>query len=426
MEQYEFGREFRLKILALLLDESWMMRYGGFIIDPNYFEQDDEIAFAKAIMDYRTAYNQSPADPYDTIELMDTDRTEFVLAIYQGATEWDLSLASDRAVQFAREQAAKLAILDGVDDIERGDVQAAIDRMTDALRVGQDLSSPGLDPHNDVYSWLYEYWDEKVPTGWYHVDTILEGGVGPGELGVILGPQNKGKSMCLINIGHAAISMFCGKNVIHLSHEMSERQVAKRYAARAVFRFPHRGDDLEAYAEELVSVARRTIKGKVRVIGGADKMTVAQIRAHIDRLVAEGFNPGLIIDDYPDLVVPIKHYGDRRFELSELYEWFRVLGGPSSYNVPVWVASQANRGGYSKEIITLADIAEDITKASTADVIISLCQTFEESRMDRCRLFGAKIRDGASKFMVEAKYYGAQQAIISTGYATFKEGGDGN
>ena len=41
--------------------------------------------------------------------------------------------------------------------------------------------------------------------------------------------------------------------------------------------------------------------------------------------------------------------------------------------------------------------------------------------MDRCRLFGAKVRDGDSKFMVEAKYYGAQQAIVTTGYAKNKD-----
>jgi len=223
----------------------------------------------------------------------------------------------------------------------------------------------------------------------------------------------------LINLGYAAASLLRGVEVVHFTHEMSTKQVAKRYAARILFRFPKRGDDLNAYAEDLIQAARKYLKGNVRIIGGAKKMSCQQLRAHLERLKATGYDFKLIIDDYPDLLVPPRIYKEKRFELTEIYEFCRSIG--KEFEAPFWGASQAQRLAYSKEVISLDMIAEDIGKASTADVILSLCQTYDEERMERCRLFGAKIRDGESRFMVEAKYYGAQQAIISTGYAKYKD-----
>lgn len=419
MTTYPFDREFRRKILILCLDDEWMSRYGNFIVRPNYFEKDDEEEFAKAIMVYREKYGRSPGDPVDVIELMDGKFPVFTMDIFDDLDVVDTDLASAYAVQFAKEQAAKLAILDSVDDVESGNIQAAIDRMEKALAVGESLDSPGIDPIRDIDDWLYDYWSNKVPTGWTHIDSILEGGLSISEEGIILGPPNKGKSMSLVNIGYAGASLIGGINVVHFTHEMSVKQVAKRYAARMIFRFPKRSDNLQEYAQELVEAARKLLKGRIRIIGGAYKMTTVQIENHLDRLHAEEFEVGLIVDDYLDLITPPARYNERRFELSASYEWYRSLS--EKYSVPVWSASQGNRASLSKEIITMADIAEDIGKAAIADVIISLCQTREEEEVEQCRLFMAKVRDGSTHSTIRCKYYTKQQAIISTELVKYEE-----
>ncbi len=408
---YEFNREFRLKVLGLCLDDDWMAMYGDDIVRPQYFERDEEEAFVKAIIEFREKYMRSPHDPTDVIELCDGEYTSFILDVYDLADDWDLSLASDYAVEFAQEQAAKLAILDGVDDIAKGDIQAAIDKMKKALEVGRNIRSPGIDSVEDVYSWLMDYWSNKVPTGWVHVDTILEGGPAPTELGIIMAPQNRGKSTSLINIGYAAAGLMMGCNVVHFSHEMNSSQVAKRYAARMLFRFPKRGDNLYEYAEELIDAARKLLKGKIRIISG--RKSTSAIEGHLERLNAEGFDIGLIIDDYPDLIQASRRYDQKRFELSDTYTWLRELG--ERYDVPVWGASQSGRQSLNKEIITIKDISEDINKAGIADIIIALCQTFDEEQLDQCRLFMAKVRDGKNHSLIQCKYYPEQQAIISTG-----------
>lgn len=417
-DKYSYNRGFRLKILSLMLNNFWMVKYGDSIIRPEYFDSEDEETIARAILEYRSKYRISPSDPDDLIVLSSGNGTaDTVYDIFEIRDDADTLLASDIVIQFAKEQAAKLAVLDGIDDINRGDLAKILERMKEAISIGDNILSSGIDPIADTDKWLYNYWEDKVRTGWLDVDHIMEGGLSPGEEGIILGPPNRGKTMSLVNIGYGAAAMGSGKNVVHFTHEARVQQVAKRYAARITFRFPKREDDLDKYEDELIEVARRYIPGRIRIIGGC--VTVDDLDNNIERLKAEGFNPGLIIDDYPDLLSPSRRYTDRRFELSAIFKDCRDLG--HKHGLPFWGATQGNRSSLSKEIITMADIAEDIGKANIADVIIAVCQTYEEEQTNRCRLYMAKVRDGEKKTLIGAKYYGKSQAIVTTGIIPMKK-----
>jgi replicative DNA helicase len=402
-----------------MLDGVWMSRYGTALIKPEYFEQEDEEAVAKAILDYKASYNRLPNDPDDVIALASVKYAELVYKIYDIYETGELSLAESKARDFARLQAVKLAVIESVDEINAGDVDQLVDRMKEAVSVGDSIMSPGIDPIRDVDKWLYEYWADKVRTGLHHLDMVLDGGLGVPELGVIMAPPNRGKSLALISIGYGAAGLGSGKNVVHFTHEMKVSQVCKRYAARMVFRFPSKEGNLPEYEDSLMEAARRTVPGKIRVIGGAYKMTFLEMRQHLDRLRSEGFDPGLIIDDYADLLIPSRRYTDRRFELSANYEELRAIS--EEYLCPVWTASQARREALAKEIITMADIAEDIGKANIADVIVALCQTYDEEQADQARLYLAKIRDSSRKLnLINCKYYGDSMALITTGFGKMK------
>ena len=410
-DAYPFGREFRLKILSLCLDPGWMAKYGTSIVLPEYFEQDDEETVATAILEYYERFGYVPSDPDDIVVLCGGEYEELVYDVYED--DRDMKLSGEVAIQFAKEQAAKIAILDSVEDVKVGNISRAIERMGTALAIGNDLSSVGIDVIRDINDWLYSLWTEKVCTGWYHIDSLLEGGLSPGELGLVMSPTNRGKTMALINIGVGAAGIGSGKNVVHVTHELNAELTAKRYAARILFRFPKYGDDLEKYKTDLQDTARKLIPGKLRVIDCTGRTSLADVKGRLDRLKLEGYEFDLIIDDYPDLLAPDKYYNQRRFELSGIYTSLRQLA--ADYGVPVWAATQSNRSSFSKEVITLSDIAEDIGKANIADVIIALCQTNEELKTDACRLFMAKVRDGMRGMMYSAKYFGESQAIVTTG-----------
>jgi replicative DNA helicase len=140
----------------------------------------------------------------------------------------------------------------------------------------------------------------------------------------------------------------------------------------------------------------------------------------LERLAAEGYPPDLIIDDYPDLLIPARNRKEKRFELSANFEGLRRLA--NKWGVPAWAASQVGRKAYTKEVITEADVAEDIGKINISDVVLAICQTKDEADEDRCRLFLAKVRDGLRNMMYDAKFYPSQQAIITTNQTKRKDG----
>jgi replicative DNA helicase len=428
MNTIQQDRPLRVKILSLLLDNKWLAIYGNTVILPEFFEEDAEKEITKAILLYYEAYRCAPSDPDDVIALLPKkllsderqkkDCSELVYEIFDD--DFDTKLASDIVIQFAKEQAVKNAILDGVAYIQRGDLQTPYAMIGEAMKVGENLVTAGLDVVDDVEKWLYEYWFDKVRTPWPHINYVLNGGVGSDELGVILAPTNVGKSLALVDIGYAAAGIGSGKNVIHFTHEMSIEKTAKRYAARMLFKFLKRGDDIIQYEEEFLIAAKKLMPGNIRIIGGASKMKFSELRGHVIRLVAEGFDPGLIIDDYADLIVPDRYSEQHRFDLSNIYKNLRSLSG--EFSIPIWTASQAGRDSMTKEIVTLDTISEDIGKAMIADVIIAVCQTKDELAADKCRLFLAKSRDSSKKVsMWDAKFYPEQQAIITTGVTRKKE-----
>ena len=392
-----------------MLTPRLMGRYGP-VVRAEYFEQRDESIIAEALKEFWNAYSEIPEED-DLIDMVGRDHIDLIHSLYLGIDEWNLDYAADRIVQFAQEQAAKIAILDSLDDVEHGDLTTVIQRMKSALSVGQDLGYHGIDLREDRSLWIRKSQEERVPTGMIHLDAVMDGGLACGELGVFLAPPNYGKSMALVNAGFGAAGPISRCNVAHFSFEMDDDVVAKRYAARLLFRFP-KATGLEDYEREFDHYSRMMMPGSVRIFRIAGTCDV--IRYHLDRLLDEGFDLGLVIIDYGDIVRAGKDRENRYTELGDIFRDLREIA--HDYGVPLWTATQATRGSLGKEIITMADLAESFQKAHIADAIVAICQTKEEEENQGGRLFLAKLRDGMARRMVRMKFYTEAQAMITTGF----------
>jgi len=403
--------EFRKKIISLLLDPYWCVKYAS-LMSHEYFETDIEQAIVKALMNYYAAYKKPPIDPIDIIALAGDDSENYVYDLFD-VDFYDKRLASDTVVTFIKEQRLKIAILESVDDIEHGKLHTVLERVKSVLDIDVNILSPGIDLIQDSSAWLINLWSSKVSTGWPHIDRYLEGGLAGGELGYIMSPSNRGKTMSLINIGYGAATIGSGKNVVHWTGEIHQNVVMKRYAARMMHRFVKRTDNTNKYQEELLEKARKLLPGKIRAFGG-NRITIYDLENQLDAMRNDDYIFDEVIVDYPDLLKPIRRYTEKRFELTDIAEGLRGLA--QKYDVPFWGASQSNRGSYSKETIDLQDIAEDIGKVNTADIVLTLSQTKEEYTNNRCRLHLAKVRDG--RRIVEpiyAKFFPNSQAIVTIG-----------
>jgi replicative DNA helicase len=390
-----------------------MLRYGGIIL-PQYYEQKDEHDIVQAIHTYHDKFHTVPADADDLVDMV-PEHGDVVKAVYLLREDSDLRYTADKIVAYCRQQAAKLAVLESISDINDGDLDSMMERLQKARRVGEDIGDRGLDVKRDVDKWLYESRVNKVPTGLTHLDIAMDGGLGKGEMGIILGAPNMGKSMALVNIGYGVAGPITRGNVVHFTLEMPDHVVAKRYSARMIFKFPSRSEDGAAqYKEEFEVAAKMLMPGDVRVFRVSG--TILDLRAKLDMIANEGFEPTVIIVDYGDELKPVRSRESTYQELGDIFHDIRELGSPDSYDCPVWTATQAGRQALGKETVTMADLAESFKKAAVADAIIAICQTTEEEAAQQCRIFLAKLRDGESRAMLRAKYYKQSQAIITTGF----------
>jgi len=124
------------------------------------------------------------------------------------------------------------------------------------------------------------------------------------------------------------------------------------------------------------------------------------LKNHIEKLRKRGIEPDMILVDYADLLRPVRSSGEKRHELEETYEGLRGLA--QTYEIPIWTASQTNRGGLNAEVITMEAISEAFNKCFVADFIFSLSRTVQDKQANKGRIFVAKNRNGPDGIVFDA------------------------
>jgi replicative DNA helicase len=227
-----------------------------------------------------------------------------------------------------------------------------------------------------------------VSTGWKQLDDISKGGLGSGELGVVVAPTGAGKSMVLVHLGAQALKQ--GKNVIHYTLELADTVVASRYDS-AITGVELR--NLPVFKEKIYEEVKE-IEGKLIVKEYPTRSaTIQTIKNHIEKMRIRGFEPDMIIVDYGDLIRPISSRKDeKRHQLETIYEELRGLA--QTCECPLWTASQTNRSGLNAEVITMESISEAFNKCFVADFIFSVSRTVKDKNTNGGRVFVAKNRNG--------------------------------
>lgn len=430
-EVYQFADGFQLKILALMArDKGAYISYRD-VLKPKYFRKDVHIDLARVLHEYyegemQRAKIKGTDINAPTIEVLWEEVRKMtatnakkakIKEQYQDCvvdmTQVDLSDAEyikENLVKFGKDAAIEHAILESVDEIEKGRTSGVVDyakieeRISTAIRVGEDISDLGMNYFEKAEERMENYAKgidgvERITTGMPGMNKVMKGGLGRGELGVVIAPPNRGKSFALTNLGAAPVLE--GLNVVHYTLEMPEPQVAKRYDNRLLRKdFNYLKENSSKAFQALVNMQKLT-KGELIIKKyRTNEATVNTLRSHLTRLHMEsGFKPDMIIVDYADLLQPLRTYADKRFELESIYLDLRDMG--SEFNCPVWTASQANRGALDKKVITIGDLAEAFNKANIADFMVALCQTTEEKQDGIMRWHIAKQRDGEANITLE-------------------------
>lgn len=396
----DFGYTFQIKAITSLLTDKIFLQQISDILIPSYFESEANQWVVETILDYSREYKASPSLEVMKVKMADIEndvlKTQIVDHLkdawkYTGAD--DLEFIKEQAIEFCKNQEIKKAILDSVSLLKNGkyeDIKAKIDT---ALKAGGDKDI-GHDYMMDIDARYLESVRYPQETPWEVVNELTDGGLGKGELGVMVAPAGIGKSWALMNIGAHAVKK--GKTVVHYTLELNAAYVGLRYDSVIT---GIANQNLKHYQDE--------VKEKLEEVDGdliikyypTKTVSVLGIKSHVEKCIMQGKQPDLIIVDYADLLRG--HGQEKRHELEGIYEDLRGMAG--EYEIPVWTASQANRSALEEDVIDASKIAESYGKVMVADFIISLSRKVTDKLAGTGRWHVIKNRFGPDGITLPSK-----------------------
>lgn len=394
------------KIIRLYIDTDPNFReQTRDIIKLDYFESNMHKFILKYAIKYIDDYNKAPTqDALKTLVKSHQKDKSQLPALYELVdiifnypikgneelvnTDKDKEFVFDITLDFFKKQYLKKILFKAAEHFDMG----SFGEISTLINNGLKKFEPKSKAH-DYYKDLDKRMEEKVrnPIACLKgLNEVIGGGLSSGELAIILAPTGGGKSMGLVRF--AAESLINGKKVIYYTLELAEEAVGRRFDACL--------NDIEI---RFVTAHKDIIRNNAAALeanGGKlliqpyleTKPTITTIKNHLAGLKREGFVPDIIFVDYADLMKPTTHYTEKRHALTDIYEGLRNLA--NELQVPVWTASQVNRGGYEGEGFSLSNISEDMGKANTADLIVGIVRTKPNKLTQTAKLQVMKNRNG--------------------------------
>ena len=397
----DYGWGFQVKVLAAMFTDRLFLQQISDIIRAEYFESDANSWLLDIILTHFREYKTPPSKDVLKVKITEIENDilkatvlEQLKDVFRYMESDDLTFVKDEILKFCKNQEIKQAIMDSVSLLKHGNFDEIKTKIDSAMKAGADTNI-GLEYVTDVAARYNEAARHTITTGWDVIDDLMDGGLAPGELGVVMAPAGIGKSWLLINIGANAVKD--GKTVIHYTLELNENYVGQRYDS--VFTgIP--AQNLKNYREDIES-KMLTLKGDLIVKYFPTKSVgVMGLKAHIEKTIMLGKKPDLVIVDYGDLLkVNIKK--DKHEALEDLYEELRGMAG--EYEIPVWTASQAGRSALEDDIIEADKIASSYGKVMVADFLMSLSRKVEDKMSGTGRGHVIKNRFGPDGITLPSK-----------------------
>ena len=371
----EYGWSFQIKVLAAMFIDRTFLQQIADIIQSDYFESDANSWLLEVVLDHFREYKTPPSKDVLKVKVTEIDNDVLKTAVLEQLKEVfrymesdDLTFVKDEILKFCKNQEIKRAIMDSVGLLKMGNYDEIKTKIDSAMKAGADTDI-GHEYKKDVVARYNEAARHTVTTGWDVIDDLMDGGLAPGELGVVMAPAGIGKSWMLINIGANAIKQ--NKTVINYTLELNENYVGQRYDSVIT---GIAAQNLKNYTEDIEDKLK-DISGELIIKYFPTKSTgVMGIKAHVEKTIMLGQTPDLIVVDYADLLKVSSK--DKHEALEELYEDLRGMAG--EYGVPVWTATQANRSALEDDIIEADKIASSYGKVMVSDFLMSLSRKVED------------------------------------------------
>ena len=378
-----------------------------FIIMLEYFKEFDKVpnlqnqSIHQAINKYKTPNNpieeESLFAVIKRIELWN-ERIINKQMLYDG----DVVQISTNS--FIKQQEYRKLAENVLDKVKNGEIKnkyviAAIeDRFQKISHIGEtDDDSESLT--EGIRKALRKEFRETIPTGIGAIDVLTGGGLGKGEIGVILTPSGVGKTTALTIIANTAYE--CEKNVAQIVFEDTKDQIKRKHftiwAESALSRLNE--DEENERVFKISDDKAREMDGKCRLIVkrfSQEDTTMKDVRNWMLGYQKKwGFKFDILVLDYLDCLESHKMRQDRTESELTIIKGFEALA--SDFDIPAWTAIQSNRSGFGAEFVEAHQTGGSIKRVQKAHFFMSVAKTpaQQEANFANIRIIKARFaKDG--------------------------------
>jgi replicative DNA helicase len=423
MEERNFGYlgfSFQQSLIKAIIEDK---KYGETIIDVLESKFFDNSSF-KFIMEntkelYKT-YNRIP--DYNTLaqkimaEGGNKDSSKVHVDTLEAIknNESQIEYVKDTALNFCKQQNLKRELKSVQSIIESGEFEAynKIEEIIQkALQVGIS-NDETTDVFHDIDGALEQDFRQPIPTGIVGIDNLLKGGLGLGELGVVLAPTGTGKTTLLTKFANTAYNL--GLNVVQIFFEDNPGNIKRKHYTIWSEIAPDQQPEFRDAVKEKVEEAQSRSTGSLKLLKlASDNVTVSEIKNKIRKMSSDGIKVDLLVLDYVDCISSDKSTNGEEWkgEGSVMRSLESMTG---EFDMAIWTATQGNRESISSEVVTGDQMGGSIKKAQIAHVILSIGKTLEQKEHNLATLTLLKSRIGKDGVVFQNCKFNNEFLVIDT------------
>lgn len=322
----------------------------------------------------------------------------------------------EKTEEFCKEKAIYNAILESINILEKNSKQTKEiipQLLSDAISVSFD-SSIGHHFFNDIRH-RFEYYhshEVKIPFNLSIFNKITQNGFPRKTLNVFAAATGVGKSLLLCHLAaHYYVQNF---NVLYITMEMSEEQIAKRIDMNLMDRTEHEIKQMsfDEYQQHINTINSETTGHLIIKEYPTAGANIEHFRRVIkDLREKQGIVPDILIVDYLTICSSARYKGgagnvNSYFIGKAIAEELRGLC--VEFNMVGLSAVQFNRGGYNNSDSDLGNISESAAIAMTVDCMLGMISTDEIRSLNQIMIKQLKNRYGDlnyyNKFLIGVDY----------------------
>lgn len=289
-----------------------------------------------------------------------------------------------------------ILILDGQDkEYDKGSIPKL---LSDSLGISFDTSI-GHD-FLEEYESRYDYYhrkDERLDFDIDMLNKITKGGLPRKSMSVLLATTGGGKSLVKCHI--AAQQLLFGRNVLYITMELAEEEVARRIDANIMDITLDEVKELPLHVlEKRMSRFKTKTPGKLII---KEYPTGSAHAGHFRHLLNElrmkkNFTPDVILVDYLNICASSRVKGASAANSYTLVKSIaeEIRGLAMEFNVAIVTSSQFNRSGYDNSDVDLTNTSESMGITHTADAIFALITSEELDNLGQVMIKQLKNRWG--------------------------------